>query len=131
MSKAIKLSTDGTISLLDVPEERDFHWFAQQIGCDYIEIVYPRDLEEGYQMIVDEEGLYKETPRLNFIGAWLYGMQDHGNPIVGDALIMKTAYTEDGIDTDGLPEDEAEKLAGNLREMLLPAYLALRSRCAQ
>lgn len=110
MTYAVKLNTNGTADLIDVPDQRDWRWFPRQIGCEYFENVYPRGLADPYMMIVDEQGLFKDKPVLNFFASWLYGTHQHGQPIVGDVLIMKTVETEDGPDVAGLEKEEAETI---------------------
>ena len=128
MTKAIKLCTNGDVELLDVPDIKDFHWYADQIGCDYIEAVYPQGLSEPNMMVVDEEGLLKEKPLVNFIASWLYGTQEHGHPICGDVLVMQNKLTPEGLDIVGIPEEEARALLKELANMLVSAYQTIRSK---
>lgn len=88
-------------------DERLLPFSYREIGCDCIEIVRPDTLKEPYVIIVDEEGLLKDEPKLNTIASYLYGTQNHGQPIVGKVLIMKTVETEDGEDIAWLDYDEA------------------------
>ena len=122
MKKIIKVSTNGLVDVLDAPESFDCRWLAKQIGCEWIEVVRPSErLEEGYVMIVDEEGLLKENC-LNVAGSWLYGTDDHGEPIVGDLLIMKEEYGEDGPDLAGMSEESAIRFKeelGDFRNLML------------
>lgn len=92
----------------------------REIGCDCIEIVRPDILKEPYVMVVDEEGLLKEEPRLNCIASFLYGTQNHGQPIVGKALIMKEVATADGVDLTWLDYDEAWAIM-NALDAVVPA----------
>jgi hypothetical protein len=91
-----------------------------EIGCDCIEIVRPDGLKEPYVMIVDEEGLLKDKPRLNCIASYLYGTQNHGQPIVGKVLIMKTVETEEGEDIAWLDYGEALAIM-NALDAIVPA----------
>lgn len=61
----------------------------------WIEIVHPMRLEQTYCMIVNEEGVLLNLP-INSFGSFLYGMDYHGNPILGDIVLVK-----EGIDSDG------------------------------
>lgn len=61
----------------------------------WIEIVHPVRLEQPYCMIVNEEGVLLNLP-INSFGSFLYGMDYHGNPILGDIVLVK-----EGIDSDG------------------------------
>ncbi len=108
MTYAVKMFTSGENDVVELKEEFDWRDLAKKIGCDYIETVRPVGLKEPYMLIVDEEGLLKDKPLLNFFGSWLYGTHEHGQPIVGDALIMKEIMTEDGPTIGGLTRSEAE-----------------------
>lgn len=114
--KAILSLTSGGNFLVDVPEDRDWKWYANTIGSDYIEIVHPEKLPRGYAMIVDEEGLLNEKP-VNIFGSWLYGTAKHGQPIVGDLLIMKESYGADGIDHVGMTDDDIMSLIDRLNAL--------------
>lgn len=61
----------------------------------WIEIVRPVRLKSPYCMIVNEEGVLLNLP-INSFGSFLYGMDYHGNPILGDIVLLK-----EGIDSDG------------------------------
>ena len=111
MKKAILLRTDGIIQLVDVPEPRALAWYGQQIGCSYIETVYPRGLEAPHVMVVDEEGLLKEKPIINYLASYLYQTHIHGNPICGNVLVMDIRNGIDGRELVGIGEEAAEKLA--------------------
>lgn len=110
MKYAVKLNVNGTADIIAVPGKRNWQWYPEQIGCEYFENVYPRGLEEPYMMIVDEQGLFKEKPVVNFYASWLYETHKHGQPIVGDVLIMKQVITDDGPDIDGMEKAEAESI---------------------
>lgn len=60
-----------------------------------IEVVCPVRLKRPYCMIVNEEGVLLNLP-INSFGSFLYGMDYHGNPILGDIVLLK-----EGIDSDG------------------------------
>lgn len=125
MKYAVKLNVNGTADIILVPDRKDWKWYSRQIGCEWIENVYPRGLEEPYMMIVDEEGLFKERPVVNFFASWLYETHKHGQPIVGDALIMKQIITDDGPDIGGMEKDEAEAIHKNAHSMFSIASAAV------
>ena len=131
MKYAVKLNVDGTADIINVPENRDWQWYSRQIGCDYIENVYPRGLNEPYMMVIDEEGLLKEKPILNFYASWLYETHKHGNPIVGNALIMKMIDTDDGPDVGGLEKEEAEAVQKNVHSDFFSAAAAVEEALAE
>ena len=129
MAKAIKLRTDGHVDIIDVPQQRSLlSWFYTQIGCSCIENVYPRGLQEPYMMVVDEEGLLKDDPVINFLGSYLYETQEHGHPIVGTALVMQRVLTYDGPDIGGIPDQEAQKLAFAIGQKLPFAIQAINKK---
>ena len=121
MMYTLKLCTNGDINVIEVPEGKDWRWYSRQIGCDLVEVVRPMGLESPRVLIVDEAGLLKERPVINFLGSWLYETQRHGNPICGDCLIMEEYETVDGIELGGMPRDEALKLADKMKSRLWQA----------
>lgn len=71
----------------------------------HIEVVRPVGLPDPLLMIVNEEGLLRGLD-LNTIASILYGIQHHGQPIVGNAVIMKEGFVDGEPDIVGLdPED--------------------------
>lgn len=107
-----------TIELVEKKDSDDVLSFCyREIGCDMIEIPPTRHLKAPYIMIADEEGLLKHKPILNILGSYFYGMQDHGNPIVGHALIMK----EKGAHIAWLTKAEYEDVMQELAELFVPA----------
>ena len=71
----------------------------------YIEVVHPRGLREPLCFICNEEGLLEGLP-MNLIGSLWYGTQHHGHPIVGNIVVMKEGWTDDGPDIVGLEEQD-------------------------
>lgn len=65
-------------------------------------------------MVVDEEGLFKETSKVNMLASLLYG-----DTIVGDVLFVAEDYTDDGIDLFGLTDIEAKNLVNNLKSFVM------------
>ena len=129
MAKAIKLYTNGTIDIIDVPQQRSLlNWFYLQIKCSTIETVYPRGLEEPYMLVMDEEVLLKDRPVINYLASWLYETQKHGHPICGTVLVMQRVWTYDGPDIGGIPEDEAVKLAVSIGQKLPIAIQTIRKK---
>lgn len=64
----------------------------------WIEIVHPMRLEQPYCMIVNEEGMLRNLP-INGFGSFLYGVDRHCIPVLGDIVILK-----EGINSDGEPD---------------------------
>lgn len=108
MSYAVKVGTDGKCAAVEMPENADWRWYAGEIGCDHIEVVRPRGLDEPYVMIADEEGRLRDKPALNPIASWLYKTHEHGQPIVGDVLIVQEEWGEDGAELQGMALEIAE-----------------------
>ncbi len=84
------------------------------IGCDWIELVEPDSyMNNGYLMLIDEEGkLRNQTPSINCIASDLYGSDRHGDPIVGNAVIVRA--NEDQLEL--LTDAEAKLLANGFNQ---------------
>lgn len=129
MSNAVKLNTDGTVEIVDVPEQgKLLEWMYGQIGCDMVEHVYPRMLSEPYMLVIDEEGLLKENPIINFIASWYYQTQVHGQPIVGTVLIMKQDAIDGEMHDVGMSEDEANTFSEFCKGVLPMAVFGIREK---
>ena len=82
----------------------------------WIEIVRPVRLERPYCMIVNEEGTLINLPRNSF-GSFLYGTDYHGNPILGDIVVLKEGINSDGeIDILGLDDQDIKYLCDMVSE---------------
>ena len=93
-----------------VGEDRDLLRYLQQSVHGHIEVVYPDYLHKPYLMVVNEEGLLLNMD-INPAACWLYGSQDHAQPIVGPAVICKQVWDDDGPDIGLLSkEDVAEAM---------------------
>lgn len=109
--KGLKLHTNGMIEEYQLPEaDQNYIRLQRAIDCDCIDIVHAKNLKEPYCLVVDDEGLLKEEPEMNLVASYLYGALDHGQPLCGDAIIMKDRFTDDGIDTVGLDDEDLEYL---------------------
>lgn len=76
----------------------------------WIEIVHPVRLKRPYCMVVNEEGVLRNLP-MNVIGSFLYGAYNHGNPILGDIVLLKDGISDDGYrDLSGLTEQDIKYL---------------------
>lgn len=73
----------------------------------WYEHVHPMGLKHPYSMMVNEEGLLHGLP-LNALGSMLYGTHIHGQPIVGNIVIVKEGYYGGEPDVIGMAEDEAK-----------------------
>lgn len=83
----------------------------------YIEHVRPMRLACPFCMIVNEEGRLQNLP-VNSIGSFLYGADQHGEPIVGDIVIMKDGYRDGEPDIIGLEDAEVEKVKYVISELI-------------
>ena len=82
----------------------------------WIEIVRPVRLERPYCMIVNEEGTLINLPRNSF-GSFLYGTDYHGNPILGDIVLLKEGINSDGeLDILGLDDQDIKYLCDMVSE---------------
>lgn len=76
----------------------------------WIEIVRPVRLKRPYCMIVNEEGVLLKLP-INSFGSFLYGMDYHGDPMLGDIVLLKEGINSDGEqDILGLNEQDIKYL---------------------
>lgn len=121
MGKIIIIPVDlSGIRIADMPYLNDkevLAYFDKQIGCDLVEDVMPvmwykkfgRKYPDNYPskvpvMLVDEEGLLKDK-KMNLAASYFYGMEEHGNPIVGDVIIAGLFKTKDGLSCCGLTDE--------------------------
>lgn len=112
--KAIKITTNGEITVIDFPDSTDTGVIleaCQKQVDGWIEIVRPLLLYSLTMMpptacmIVDEEGLCKHKP-INRVATQLYG----AHTIVGDVLILKEVPGEEGVELAGFDETLAETI---------------------
>ena len=120
---AVKLSTDLSISVIEKKPEQSFLDFCyQNIGCQYVEHVNARGLQEPYVLMVDEEGRLGDKPVVNFIASYLYGAHEHHEPIVGNVLVVKIGMTNEGLDLLPLDEAEASRVEKSMKDIAHIAY---------
>ncbi len=94
-----------------------------EVVGEWIEIVKPMNLEPPYMIIVNEMGQLLKLKE-NEVGSWLYGKQLHGTPIVGNLVIMKEVYTDEGPDIGGLTDKEMENLASRYQMLFDLTWMA-------
>jgi hypothetical protein len=110
MKKAIVFPKGhGMPYCVDVPADITCEWIARNIGCEWVEIVRPRRLPEGIIIVCDEEGLLKPN-ELNPVGSWFYESDKHGEPIVGNIMILKEEMGDEGPEFAGMTDDEVNKV---------------------
>ena len=107
MMKGIVITTDNKVGV------RQFglplYKTVGKVVGGYIEIVHPKGLSKPYIMIVNEEGRLLDLP-LNHIGSFFYGTDQHGEPIVGNIVVMKDGYRNGEPDIVGLDDSEVERV---------------------
>lgn len=111
----VLIPADGLFAqVVETNEGESVMEFAYRvIGCRLVDI--PRtSLPESYCMFVDDEGLFTEDPRVNMIASYLYGYCKHGQPIVGNAVVLWNIETDDGYDSDFMSKEGAEAIAESL-----------------
>ena len=115
---AVKLSTTLNIEIVEKkPDQGLLDFCYQNIGCQYVETVHARFLQEPYILMIDEEGRLKDKPSINFIASYLYGTHEHHEPIVGNVLVMKLGMTDEGPDILPLDEAEARQVEESMRKI--------------
>lgn len=109
---AILLSDEGpNAEIIQANEGESLLDFCYRaIGCSCIELVIPEGLQKPYCLVIDEEGLFVNQPKLNVIASTWFGTDKHHQPIVGKALVMKDVWKAEGKDIAFLSEIEAEKI---------------------
>ena len=109
--KGIVISTENQLTVRDFGAPL-YKTIGEAVD-GWIEIVRPGGLKSPYVMVVNEEGLIKELP-INIAGSILYGTPAHGSPIVGNIVIMKEGWTDEGKDLLGLSDEEVVTLTNEL-----------------
>lgn len=105
--KGIVVTTDCEVRIEDFGDPL-YKTVGSAVG-GYIEHVRPMRLACPFCMIVNEEGRLQNLP-VNSLGSFLYGADQHGEPIVGDIVIMKDGYRDGEPDIIGLEDAEVEKV---------------------
>lgn len=108
----IRLSDRGQIEVVKREEnESVLHFCCRAIGCGTIDIVSAGRLNKKFCMVVDDEGLFAAEPALNVLASYFYGMCEHGQPIVGNAVLLRNVKTDEGMDTGWFTKAQADKIA--------------------
>lgn len=114
--KGIVITADDRISIRDF--SAPLYKSVGETVDGFIEIVHPIGLLNPYCIIVNEEGIVRGL-KINRVGSLLYGSHFHGNPILGDLVVMKTEFTPEGPDIVGLEDDELQHLYKLLKDYSL------------
>lgn len=115
--KTLLVTTFNMLHAINWPSEFTLEWAEKIIDCDCIEIVRPRGLPRKFVMLIDEEGKLKEH-FINPICSKLYGYDEHGDYIAGDALIVKEAIINGEPDFTGLDDSDLAELRTTLMEVI-------------
>lgn len=110
------------------PQQELFDIARQAIGCDWIELVEAEPLaKQGMLMLIDEEGKLKPGAAfINCIASHLYGAEEHGDPIVGNAVVVK--FTGEQLEL--MTEAEAKQLATDLEQIRASAIAQITEKFA-
>ena len=117
--KGIVVTTDLEIRIEEFSDPL-YKTVGSAVG-GYIEHVKPARLRHPYCMIVNEEGRLLDLP-LNYVGSYFYGTDQHGEPIVGNIVIMKDGYRGGEPDIVGLNDVEAEQIKDVIIDLIEPLH---------
>lgn len=102
--KGLAINTENQMQFKDFGEPLLDNLQKEVGGC--IEVVHPKYLPEGLCMVIDDEGLLKGYA-INSIASILYGTLEHGQPIVGNAVILREGFVNGERDfVDMTDEDQ-------------------------
>ena len=81
---------------------------------DWIELVEADPLaDKGYLLLIDEEGKLRDGDlSINCIASDLYGADQHGDPIIGNALVVRAQ--DESLEL--MTESEAKELAAGFEQ---------------
>ena len=117
--KGIVVTTDLEIRIEEFSDPL-YKTVGSAVG-GHIEHVKPARLRHPYCMIVNEEGRLLDLP-LNYVGSYFYGTDQHGEPIVGNIVIMKDGYRGGEPDIVGLNDVEAEQIKDVIIDLIEPLH---------
>ena len=117
--KGIVVTTDLEIRIEEFSDPL-YKTVGSAVG-GYIEHVHPMRLARPLCMIVNEEGRLLDLP-LNYVGSYFYGTDQHGEPIVGNIVIMKDGYRGGEPDIVGLNDIEAEQIKDVIIDLIEPLH---------
>ena len=127
--KGLVITTEETMYVKEF--DRPLYQSVGDVVGGYIEKVSPRGLKEPFCFLCNEEGLLKNLP-INVMGSLWYGTLDHGQPIVGNIVVMKLGYRDGEPDIIGLEDSEIDEIksmvtvvsSGHMREVNPDANLS-------
>lgn len=104
---ALVISAENEIRRVEY-DSPHYDVLREAVGGWY-EHVHPIGLKRPYSMMVNEEGLLLKLP-MNMLGSILYGTKVHGQPIVGNIVIVKDGYYDGEADVVGMDAEEAQRV---------------------
>lgn len=112
--KGIVVTTSNTMYVKDFVEPL-YKSLGKEVG-GYIEVVHPGELKAPLAMIVNEEGRLEGLPQ-NAFGSFLYGTPIHGEPIVGNIIILQEGFVNGERDIIGLDDDLARNMIDQISDI--------------
>lgn len=112
----VMLTSGQSVGIVEIePDEKLFDCARRVINCDWIEVVEPAGLRgQDIVLLIDEESKLKgDVHFVNCIASTLYESPEHGDMIIGNAMLVK----QDGEDLRLLTEDEAIGLAKDMSQI--------------
>ena len=85
--RLMKITPEGKFSIVETTRKSLLNTCHREIGCTCIEMPCTLLNHMGLQLIVDESGLLKEDPKVNFLPWYWYSQCHPEAPIVGTVLI--------------------------------------------
>lgn len=101
--KGLAINTENQMQFKDFGEPL-LDSLQKEVG-GYIEVVHPKYLPEGLCMVVDDEGRLKGSA-INNIASVLYGTPEHGQTIVGNAVILREGFVAGELDFMSLDDGD-------------------------
>ena len=92
--KGLVITTENKMQVREFGEPA-YETIGKAVG-GWIEVVHPKGLPDPFCMVVNEEGLLHGLP-LNLFGCILYDTVRHGNPIVGNIVILKEGLARETL----------------------------------
>lgn len=115
--EAVVIYSSGLVTKIDVPENgRPLYKQIRFVISGYMENTYPKNLPDGYIMIVNEEGKLNRLP-VNTIATMVYGSDV--DFIVGNVIILKFGEFEGESDVVGMTEAEADEVMKCIHQAII------------
>ena len=82
----------------------------------YMEHVIPTWLPEPYCLLINDEGKLRGLP-VNEVGSIWYGSHLHGDPIVGNIIVMMDGYKDGERDIVGMTPEQCNAIINEVYEV--------------